>query len=205
MLHQILIGLIFGLGAAIPIGPMNLEIIRRNLRFGTPSGLLFGLGVCLADLTYIILLSSGAIIILTYHTILKVVSIIGSLILAWFGYSALRMKVSTQAESEKVVYKPLWQQTFQGYLMTLFSPFTILFWTSVSAQIAAISHQGKSTAINVGIGVLIGVIGWMCGLNLVLHHTRHRLSQRTMQWLNYIGGIILIGFAILGVWRALLS
>lgn len=205
MLHQILIGLLFGLGAAIPIGPMNLEIIRRNLRFGTPAGLSFGFGVCFADLTYIILLSSGALIILTHHTILQIVSIIGSVILAWFGYSALRLKASESAESQKVIYKPLWQQSLQGYLMTLFSPFTILFWTSVSAQIAAISHQGIATAINVGIGVLIGVISWMCGLNLVLHHTRHRLSQRTMQWLNYIGGIILIGFAILGLWRALVN
>ncbi len=34
-ISHLLFGLLLGWGAAIPIGPMNLEIIRRNLRYGT--------------------------------------------------------------------------------------------------------------------------------------------------------------------------
>ncbi len=34
-MHFLIFGLLLGLGAAIPIGPVNLEIIRRNLKDGT--------------------------------------------------------------------------------------------------------------------------------------------------------------------------
>jgi threonine/homoserine/homoserine lactone efflux protein len=180
---------------------MNLEIIRRNLRFGITYGLLFGLGICLADLTYLTLLATGAISILKHPTILKVISIIGAAVLAWFGISALRLR-SNEIHTHTTKLS-LWQQTMHGYFMTLTSPFTILFWASVSTQLATLTHKSNTSVWFIGSGVLFGVLSWMIGLNFVLHLTRHKLSNRTMQLLNYIGGIILIGFALVGLWMAI--
>jgi threonine/homoserine/homoserine lactone efflux protein len=42
-MHLLLFGILLGMGAAIPIGPINLEIIRRNLRFGTSFGIATGM------------------------------------------------------------------------------------------------------------------------------------------------------------------
>ena len=98
MLHQFIFGLLLGLGAAIPLGPMNLEIIRRNLRFGSVYGIALGLGACSADVTYLVLLSLGALSILTHPLILQVIGVIGSSILLWFGYSALRLKATLGRE-----------------------------------------------------------------------------------------------------------
>ena len=50
----LLIGIAIGLSAAAPIGPVNFEIIRRNLTLGLKAGIGFGLGACTADLCYLI-------------------------------------------------------------------------------------------------------------------------------------------------------
>src|SRR5688500_17340934 len=89
-MHFLLMGILLGMGAAIPIGPVNLEIIRRNLRFGTPYGIVLGLGACTADVTYLFLLSIGALSLLQYPHVLKTFGLGGSLLLAWFAISAFR-------------------------------------------------------------------------------------------------------------------
>ena len=200
--HLYLFGLLIGWGVAIPIGPMNLEIIRRNLRFGLPSGLSFGLGIISADLTYLLLLNLGILAVLIHtQAIMLPIGIAGSAILFWFGIKTLRMQ-PPNPHSIQTKAEPLWRQSRDGYLLTLFSPFTILFWASMSSEIA-ISDSGPHHMIAMALGIMTGVISWMIGLNIVLYFTRHRLSAKIMHILNRSGGIILLGFALFGFWRSL--
>lgn len=195
MLHLIIIGLLLGWGAAIPIGPLNLEIIRRNLHFGALAGTAIGLGACSGDITYLILLSVGALAILTHAALLKVFGVLGALILVWFAYQSLTMKVDNEAHTE-LRAKPLWRHYLEGYALIMVSPYTVLFWLSVSSQIATYASSGISASMLMGVGVILGVTSWCIGLNLAIHHTKHRLSAMTMQWLNRLGGIIILGFAV---------
>ncbi|PHQ78332.1 MAG: hypothetical protein COB66_09090 [Coxiella sp. (in: Bacteria)] len=195
MIHIFIIGLLLGWGAAIPIGPLNLEIIRRNLHFGMAAGMAIGLGAGSGDITYLVLLSAGALTILTHSVLLKVFSLIGAFILAWFGYQALTMTTATSSGAP-LKQKPTWRHYLEGYALVIINPYTILFWISVSSQIAQYAHSAALNSVVMGCGVIVGVCSWSISLNLVLHHTKHKLSARVMTWLNRIGGIIILGFAI---------
>lgn len=205
MLHLIVFGLLLGWGAAIPIGAINLEMIRRNLRFGTSAGLMLGVGACCADVTYLALLSFGVLQILQYPLVLKITGVLGALILGWFGFKSLRLRAVYIADtfSSPPVLLPVWRHALEGYLLTLINPYTIVFWTSISMTIAVITHTKHYAAIYVGLGVLLATFSWASGLNLLLHFTRHRLSKHTVQKINFAGGIILLGFAAFGFWRAI--
>lgn len=200
-------GLLLGWGAAIPIGPMNLEIIRRNLNYGTSYGVALGIGACSADLTYIILLALGALTILHHIILLKIIGIAGSLILAWFGYSALKLQSNQLKNNIKQLNnsfnKPLWRHTLDGYILTLINPYTILFWSSIGTQIALISQGTHYAIVYASFGVLIATLSWIACINIALNYTKHRLSAKTMQLLNYFGGLLLLGFAALGLWHTL--
>jgi L-lysine exporter family protein LysE/ArgO len=204
MLHLIFVGLLLGLGAAIPIGPINLEIIRRNLRFGTSAGLCLGLGACCADVTYLALLSLGVLQLLNHPLVLKLTGIVGSCILGWFGYQALRLKArhvsDTAPHAEKI--KSNKRHFLDGYFLTLINPFTILFWSSISATIAVIATSHLSVFYT-GFGVLFGAFSWDMSLNFFLHFTRHRLPKSAVQKINAAGGLILICFAVAGLLHAL--
>lgn len=206
-ISHLLFGLLLGWGAAIPIGPMNLEIIRRNLRYGTAYGVALGVGACSADVTYIILVALGALTILHYVAVMKIVGVIGSLILAWFGYLALKLKSnelnnnSNKPLSSKIY--PIWRHTIDGYILTLINPYTILFWSSISTQIALMSQGTHFAIVYASAGVLIATLSWIISLNTVLNFTKHRLSPKTMHLFNYFGGFLLLAFAAFGLWHAM--
>ena len=200
-MHSVIFGILLGLGAAIPIGPVNLEMIRRNLRFGTPYGIMTGLGACTADLTYLVLLCLGALTLLQYPDFLRVLGITGSCILAWFGLSAFRAKPAEATENTK---RPsLFRYGVEGYAITLINPFTILFWASVSSQLSMVAITDEYATLYAGAGVMIGTISWVLAINTIVHFTRHHLSPRAIQWLNYSGGVIILSFATMGLWRAI--
>ena len=205
MWHHFILGLFLGWGAAVPIGPINLEIIRRNLRLGIRYGISFGFGACTADVTYFVLLLSGALVFLQQAIFIRVIGIIGSGILIWFGISTINMPVNVDKENG---LKPLqnslgWNDYFHGYLLTLVNPLTILFWASLSTQLAILARDGLNVVIYAGIGVLLGTISWVIGINIILHFTRHRLSKKAMHYLNRAGGVILLCFAGIGLWHAI--
>ncbi len=200
MLHQIFIGILFGWGIAIPIGPINLEIVRRNLQQGILNATLFGLGACSADVTYLFLFAFSAIQILRDPLLLQIVSVLGAFILFWFGISALRSKPTFHDSDAHLPLKhsksrSAIQNFISGYLMTLVSPMTLLFWSSMGAQIALISERAAVKPWFFTVGVIIGTVSWDLSLNIFVHVTKHRLSQRVSKILNDIGGVILLGFA----------
>lgn len=200
-IHQILLGLLLGWGAAIPIGPMNIEIIRRNLALGTLAGMMTGAGACLADLSYLILVSVGALALLQNVTIMRVLGVVGALILIYFALGAFRMKAQYHplAKNKSLDNQKGWRHLSAGYFMTASSPYTILFWAGVSTQLASLTHQGAASLLWTGAGILLGTFSWAGGLNIALHFTRHRLPDKTMHYLNIAGGIILLCFACLGL------
>lgn len=204
MLQSYIFGLLLGLGAAIPIGAINLEIIRRNLNIGTRAGLFLGFGACLADLTYLVLLSLGALQLLSHPLLLKCAGVIGALILAWFGWQALTMKPRTNMTEKQVKQKrsSALKHLYQGYLLTLINAYTIIFWSSVSVTIAA-HTKTHHAVLYAGIGVLSGTLSWVFSLNLFLQATRHRISPAITHRINVIGGLILLLFAVTGIWHVM--
>ena len=202
-MHLLFIGILLGMGAAIPIGPVNLEIIRRNLRFGTSYGIVTGLGACTADITYLILLCLGALALLAYPTVLHILGFIGSLILIWFAINAFRATPTEKNETTKI--PSLTRYGVEGYIITMINPYTILFWASISSQISLTALTSTSALLLTGIGVVVGTVSWVLVLNGLIHYTRHKLTQKTIKWLNYTGGIILLCFAFSGIYQTFLQ
>lgn len=202
MIHLFISGILLGWGAAIPIGPLNIEIIRRHLKLGWRAGLGMGLGASSGDLTYLALLSFGALSILNHPTLLHIMSGIGAFILAWFGYQALK---SNPEKSSRITAQStsFWHHLRDGYLLILVNPYTLLFWLSVSSQVALLAHHHASSGLALGLGVTAGVLSWVIAINCILHHTKHYLPQAAMRWLSRIGGLIILGFAIFFLSKAL--
>lgn len=201
MLHTLFLGVLIGWGLAIPVGPVTLEITRRNLTNGFWYGLAVGFGASSADLVFIILLTTGALITLQHPEILRVIAVLGSLVLFWFGWQALTAK--PLHDTQQVSKTSLWKCFAYGYAMATLSPFNILFWASLTTQIASISLGNPHAIYPLSIGILLGIWSWLLTLNIFLHVTRHKISQRIIHLFNITGGLILWGFALYGLIHAL--
>ncbi len=198
-MHFFFMGILLGLGAAIPIGPVNLEIIRRNLRFGTSYGVATGLGACSADITYLSLLCLGALALLQYPLVLHVFGLVGSFILIWFAINAFR--ADPKEKKEKIKKPSLIRYGIEGYMITMLNPFTILFWASISSQVSLSALTSKTALLSTGLGVITGTVSWVLVINFLVHFTRHKLTHAAIKWLNYTGGFIILGFALFGIFK----
>lgn len=203
-MKTLLMGLALGLGAAVPIGPVNIEIIKRNILFGINAGLAVGMGACLVDLIYFGLLLQGLLYFLTNQTVIFTIGLISCCVLAYFGYQALSLKASqlTSAGSRR---QSIRQHCQDGFIMTATNPYTILFWASVSSQLTMISTVHNSDVLLMGLGIIIGIGLWLAFLNILLHYTRAKFSASVQHYLNLVGGWLLIALSCIGFYKVIMG
>jgi len=79
-----------GLGVAAPIGPVNVEIIRRGLRSGFREAFSLGMGAVTADAIYLALVCLGVSRIAEYPAVRTTLLALGVVMLETLGVMALR-------------------------------------------------------------------------------------------------------------------
>lgn len=206
-LHSSLIlkGLALGLGAAVPIGPVNVEIARRVLRNGFWFGFLLGCGAVSVDVAYAVLSSLGVRVLLDRPALLSVISTAGLLLLAILGLLSLR-SAAHDLRADPLQHAPqrgsMHGAYVTGLLMTLLNPMTLAFWfVAVPGTVGAITRDPGRDLPVMCAGVFIGTIAWV-GLFCTALSLVGRL--RRAWWLaaaDVIGGLVLLGFAAAGFVR----
>src|SRR3954467_12779270 len=85
----ILKGILLGLGAAVPIGPVNVQVARRTLRDGFARGVALGAGAVTVDVTYAILSTLGLRTIGNRPAVVIPLTLAGALLLGYMGVQSL--------------------------------------------------------------------------------------------------------------------
>src|SRR5437868_6914432 len=83
-------GVLLGLGAAVPIGPVNVEIARRTLRIGFLAGFALGCGAVTVDILYAALSSLSFTQLLTAPAVARVVGAAGVVLLVYLAFLCFR-------------------------------------------------------------------------------------------------------------------
>ena len=201
----ILKGLALGLGAAVPIGPVNVEIARRVLRNGFRNGFALGCGAVSIDVSYAVLSSLGLRPVLNRPALLWPLTIGGIGLLAVLGFLSLRSAASAiRADplQEPPRARSVHGAYLTGLLMTLLNPMTLAFWfVAVPGTVGSITSDPARDLPVICIGVFVGTIAWViffCSLLGVLGRWRRPW------WLavaDAVGGWMLLGFAAAGSWH----
>jgi L-lysine exporter family protein LysE/ArgO len=210
-LPEIAKGVLIGLGAAVPIGPVNVEIARRTLRSGWAAGVALGLGAVSVDVTYAVLstLSLGR---LFDHAIVRwPVTIGGIILLTYLGVQCLRTAWSTtkRQDIDDRSTSPSRAATLRsgyllGLLMTFLNPMTLMFWFVALPTISGtIAVDGARPLMLLCLGVFTGTIAWV----LTFTATLALLGQfRRDLWLllaDTAGGVTLLSFALAAFLRSI--
>src|ERR1043166_6934758 len=96
-------GIVMGLIAAVPIGPVNLICVRRTFAYGPVNGFVSGLGAALGDGVFAAVTGLGltwvAQLIEGYTTIIE---LIGGAMLVFFGFRTFMAPVLARLEPGSV-------------------------------------------------------------------------------------------------------
>jgi L-lysine exporter family protein LysE/ArgO len=208
-------GVVLGIGAAAPIGPVNVEIARRTLRGGFTAGFALGCGAVSVDVFYAILSSQGIKRFVDHAAFMKTLGYAGAAILVWLGAMSLRSawratKIDPIDEEPPRAPRVAARNAYlTGVLMMLLNPMTLAFWfVAVPGTLGPITEEPSRDLPMICAGVFVGTLAWVVVftglLALATRSTRSRDRQRRHAWLalaDAIGGFVLLGFALLALWR----
>jgi len=202
--YTILQNTLLGLSLAAPIGPVNVEIIRRGLKSGFRQALLAGAGAMSADATYLTLIFFGLISFLNIHLMKIILGIGGGIILLYLGVMSVKeffQKHSTAANKPRRFFK---NSYVAGYTLAFFSPMTIVWWIGVfGATLAAQTNTFHNVhAFLSCLSILLGCFLWVLFIATALHWGKKIINDKFVRLVSLIAGAFLIFFGIYFLQRA---
>lgn len=206
-------GLALGMGAAAPIGPVNVEIARRTLRFGRRAGFLLGCGAVTVDVFYAVVTSAASVTLRWVHEVRWLNAGLTLAAAIFLGYLAMlcfrsAAKGHIAVEDNSVAAEPAssrrgkWSDYVTGLLMTSLNPMTLGFW--FVAVPGAVGEQSGKNGLGLPVmcaGVFLGAFSWVCAFTWLVGHLKTFGGQRWLRWIDFAGGLLLLAFALGAIWR----
>ncbi len=190
-------GILIGISLGAPIGPINVEIVRRGLRSGFLAGWLVGIGAITGDTLYCLLVIAGIAPLVNHQAVRIVLWSAGGAFLLCLGYHSLRSAIGHHSMMKIEEGKGERRSYLTGLLMALFNPLGIVFWLSIGGAVVASgveqAHSGVGTATIV-IGVILGLTLWISTLSTLTRLGRRFVTDRLFRIVNIASGLILVGF-----------
>ena len=186
--------LLMGIAVAMPLGPINIEIIRRAARHNFWSGFLVGVGAYLADLISIIIVFLGFSYLFNTPKVHTIMYSLGGLVLIYAGYMGIKdfykknvMKASKTTKKNSFV---------TGVLFGFSSPYIFIWWIAIFGSTIAENFGNISLAFQSAMFILLGVILWETFLAAGSSYSRKFLNEKVLRFISLISGIAIIGFGI---------
>ena len=186
-------GFLLGLGAAVPLGPINILIMNESIK-KYKNGVMIGLGAMSSDITYLVFILFGLIVYLNQPIVLDALSVFGGSFLIYLAYNIYKSRNNKLANTTThIVKKNSLKLYLKGYFLTLLNPYTIAFWLSASGYIA-----GKNLDFFVTlVGMLSAILLWITLMPYFIHKTKHKISQKISSVISIVSSIILFGFGMM--------
>lgn len=189
-------GMGVGVALAAPLGPINIEIIRRGLAGGFLFGWLVGLGAVSADTIYCIVVVAGLTSIADGPALRAPLFLVGAAVLGYLGLKSVR---SAMAGLPSTGGLPSPRHSYAtGFLMAAASPFGIVYWLSIGAALvaSAVERAGSGATPTLVASVTFGIICWVTLLSILTRAGRRFVSPIAMRRVTALSGAALIGFGV---------
>lgn len=205
--------LIIGVAVAAPVGAMAILSIQRTLSFGWRAGMATGAGIASADALFAALAAFGVTAISEWLVSFQVpLRIIGGAGLIWLGWRALRQRARNLDEVSIETTAPIAAPSMKHARfyasaagLTLTNPMTIMAFGAIFAGAGLIAQASVQGAFVVTLGVALGSLLWWLVLVTGVWMARHALKPRAMATVNWVSGIVLVGFGVIALGSAVLA
>lgn len=196
-------------------GPSMLYVLSRTVGQSRAAGIASALGLCLGGVVLAIATALGlGILFHSFAWLVLALRYLGAAYLVWLGVGMIREARTTSAEdiaARAVARRPLASIMWQGVLVELLNPKTVLFFALFLPPFvgmdAGTTSNGDVTLQLLLLGILVPItaipadllVAWTGGaMTKTLNESRR--ARKIMSW---AGGLVLIGIAASLVWESL--
>ncbi len=181
-----------GLFVAIPFGPICLMCVQRTLALGIWFGIASGMGAAVAHGLFSVLAEAGATV-LAQTAMLVPLRLAGGLALIFMG---LRTCLGSTRPAREARCGNLCSAFMSRLLIAAANPMTMLPYLAIAAVPQTGNPLIMSRGFAVPAGVMLGSASWYLVLALTTNATFQNLQKVTLDRLNILAGILLIGLGV---------
>ncbi|HAC57054.1 LysE family transporter [Parvibaculum sp.] len=190
-------GIAIGLAVAAPIGPVNLIVIRRTLRYGQLNGFLSGAGAATGDAIFAAIAAFGLTaaieLVIRFETALQIV---GGLFLLALGLRTWFVKPHFDDTAEENLSGAMAAVFATTFFLTITNPATMLGFIAIFGGVAGLADAGEdyAHAATIVIAVMAGSALWWAGLSGFVSLFRQKMNDRLLGIVNRVSGALIIIF-----------
>ena len=206
-LDLVIKGLIVGILASAPMGPVGVLTIQRTLNKGRWYGMATGLGAAVSDIIY------AAISLLGMSFVMDIIEnprnmfwfkVMGGILLMLFGIYTYMSNPTNNLRPTNPNKGSLWHNGITGFLVTFSNPLIILLFIALMARFEFVVPEHY---LEQGIGYIAifgGALLWWFCLTYGIDKIRNKFQVSTICRINRtIGSIVIIAGLIGFIWALL--
>lgn len=190
--------MLLGLTLAAPIGPVNSARLDKGLKNGFWHAYFVGFGSMIADVIFMLLVYFGVSNLLEYKPVQTFLWLFGGFVLIYSGLESL-ISANRLTIEETRNKEPLLKSFFSGFMMSITSPLSILFWLgiygSVLAKNAVNNYENENLLIS-SLMIFVGLTIWDIFFASLTLGLRKFLSLHILVIISKISGLGLIAFGV---------
>ncbi len=203
----IMAAFIMGFLAAIPAGPVQIEVARRAINGHLKSSFMVVLGAFTVDVLYGVIAFFGIAPILNKEIVMAAFWLIGGIFLLTLSYIIIIKKSKKQFldVSSNYTTNNTWG-FLSGFTLSAVNPMIILWWLMGQRLFIDVGLIGYFN-INITLSFLaaagLGLASYLLLLSLFLHWTKQFISANKMQWINFSFGIVLLLIGVYFIFKSI--
>ena len=193
-------GVLIGIIASAPMGPVGVLTIQRTLNKGRWYGLVTGLGAAISDIIYALITGLGMSFVMDLITSPQNkfwLQLFGGTLLLVFGVYCFRSDPRKKIHHSGNQKGTLVHNGITGFFVTFSNPLIIFLFMACFAQFAFVvpSHPVEMT-----FGYMCifgGAMLWWYGLTWLINMVRDKFSDNSILIINRVIGSVVIIFSVL--------
>lgn len=202
-MKEIINGLLTGLTLQLAIGPVFFFIVNLALQKTFFDGFAGVLAVTTVDYLYISLAIFGIGKLLERKKFKKAFGIVSSFVLAIFGYIILKGAISSGVSNIVIKESSNFVSSYTSvFLLTISSPMTIVFFTSLFTTKAVEYGYTKKELLLFGLGTGLATFIFMGSSVILFSLIKGAVPILLVKLLNGLVGCLLIGYGIFRLTKA---
>lgn len=199
ILDIILKGILIGICASAPMGPVGVLCVQRTLNKGRWYGFATGVGAAASDLIYALITGLGMSFVMDLITNQQnkfFLQITGSVLLLGFGIYCWRTNPTKNMHISGSKKGSLTHNAVTAFFVTFSNPLIIFLFLALFAQLAFVIPNHPFEMCIGFLSIVAGAMLWWYGLTWLINSIREKFDNNGIVIINKIIGSLVIVFSV---------
>ncbi len=188
-------GILIGMIASAPMGPVGLLCVQRTLKKGRWYGFVTGIGAAASDIIYAAITGFGMAFVMDFVSEPQrrfYLQIIGSLVLMGFGWYTYRNDPTKKMRQSGQEKGTLTYNLVTAFFVTLSNPLIVFLFVALYAQFAFVLPDHPFEMLVGFMSIVGGALLWWWGLTWLVDKIRMKFDEYGIRLINQIIGVAVI-------------